>query len=392
MIKLLVFLVLSLLLSRNAYTEDAKELNDRCVRKGTLLFDKKVKLFTQSKENKKKAYVMYFGCNSSQSWYWQTAVENDFDIANEKAYSACLKGALEYGIKNCHLFSIGDKIVYGKDAALIIKIEDKLKKKLGKKKKSGNTFVHEYLLWDNLIFTKKSPTTFEKLIFNKEKNIGDITKRITRNSDWKTKKTFRSFNFTARFENDITVELFIEYEKDKKDFKKAEKEALFFSHMYGQMPNFLKTYNDKIFIHNDNEYDDGLGLWWVNYQEKAFHINVPRYKLKPSGNQQCNTSNSYHSHCAAVMAHELAHVIQQLTGVISPSKWSKVRKLDKKNYVSEYAMTNSREDFAESIIAWIAVRYKTDRIGESDLEKFNEFASNRFKLFDEMNFNIYPLN
>jgi len=389
--KILGIIVLGLLLSGNAYAEDINELNDSCVRKGTLLFDKKVKIFTQTKENKKKAYIMYFGCISSESWYWKTAVENDFDIANEKAYSGCLKGASGYGIKNCHLFSIGNKIVYGKDAALITKIEDKLKKKLGKKKKSGNAFVHEYLLWDNLIFTKKSPTTFEKLTFNKEKNVIDIVQRVKRTSNFKKKKTFRSFNFLAEFENDITVELFVEYEKDKKDFKKAEKEALFFSHMYGQMPNFLKTYNDKIFIHNDNGYDDGLGLWWVNYKEKAFHINVPRHKLKPSGNQQCNTSNSYHSHCAVVMAHELAHVIQQLTGVISPSKWLKVRKLDKKNYVSEYAQADSKEDFAESIIAWIAVRYKADRISKSDLEKFNEFALNRFKFFDELNFNLHPL-
>ena len=388
--KLLGIIILSLLLSGNAYAEEIKELNDSCVRKGTLLFDKKVKLYAQSKENKKKAYLMYFGCISSQKQYWQTAVENDFDTANEKANSGCLKGASEYGIKNCHLFSIGNKIVYGKDAALITKIEDKLKKKLGKKKKSGGVFVHEYLLWDNLIFTKKSPTTFEKLTFNKEKNL-NITKRVKRTDGFKKKKTFRSFNFTAVFENNITVELFVEYEKNKKDFKKAEKEALFFSHMYGQMPNFLKTYNKKIFIHNDNEYDDGLGLWWVNFNKAAFHINVPRYKLKPSGNQQCNTSNSYYSHCAITMAHELAHVIQELGGVISTSKWSKARKLDKKNYVSEYAMTDSKEDFAESIAAWIAVRYKTDMISKDDLEKFNEYASNRFKFFDELNFNMYPL-
>jgi hypothetical protein len=77
--------------------------------------------------------------------------------------------------------------------------------------------------------------------------------------------------------------------------------------------------------------------------------------------------------------------------VISPSKWAKARKLDKKKYASEYAKTNSNEDFAESVVAWIAVRYKSDRISESDLVKFNEFIPNRFKLFDEMNFNMHPL-
>ena len=388
--KLLGIIVLSLLLSGNAYAEEIKELNDNCVKKGTSVFNKDIKKFTKTKENKKKAYLMYFGCKSSLTWVWQSSVKNDFNIANKEAYSGCLKRASEYKIKNCYLFSIGDQIVYGKDAALITKIEDKIKKKLGKKKKSGGVFVHEYLLWDNLIFTKKSTTTFEKLTFNKEKNL-NITKRVKRTDGFKKKKTFRSFNFTAVFENNITVELFVEYEKNKKDFKKAEKEALFFSHMYGQMPNFLKTYNKKIFIHNDNEYDDGLGLWWVNFNKAAFHINVPRYKLKPSGNQQCNTSNSYYSHCAITMAHELAHVIQELGGVISTSKWSKARKLDKKNYVSEYAMTDSKEDFAESIAAWIAVRYKTDMINKDDLEKFNEYASNRFKFFDELSFNLYPM-
>ena len=29
---------------------------------------------------------------------------------------------------------------------------------------------------------------------------------------------------------------------------------------------------------------------------------------------------------------------------------------------------------------------------KSDLEKFNEFVPNRFKLFDEMNFNMYPIS
>ena len=82
--KILGIIVLGLLLSGNAYAEEIKELNDSCVRKGTLLFDKKVKIFTQTKENKKKAYFMYFGCTSSQNWYWKTAVDNDFDIAMKK--------------------------------------------------------------------------------------------------------------------------------------------------------------------------------------------------------------------------------------------------------------------------------------------------------------------
>jgi len=386
--KLLGIVVLGLLWCNVGFT---KELTDTCIRKGTKLFDEKVKVVAKSSTNKKNAFLMYFGCKGD-GWYWISEVGDDLDKTYEKGYSRCTQGASEYGIKKCHLFSIGDKIVYGQDAAFKTKIEEKLRKKLAKNKKSGaaGNYVHKFLLWDNAIFTKNNTTTFKKLKFNEEKNVPNITKRAVRNSNWKKKKTFRSFNFTAEYEEKILIEIFIEYEKDKKDFKKAEKDALFFAHMYGQMPSFLKTYNDKIYLHNDNEYDDGLGLWWVEYNQKEFHMNPPRIDLKPSGQHKC-TSGKQYSHCAVVMAHELAHVIQQLTGVISPAKWGKARKLDKKKYASEYAKTNSKEDFAESIVAWIAVRHKSDKISKSDLAKFNEFIPNRLKLFDEMNFNMRPL-
>ena len=235
-----------------------------------------------------------------------------------------------------------------------------------------------------------SPTTFKKLTFNEEKNIGNITKRTVRNSDWSKRKTFRSFSFTAEFEDNYTAKIFVEYEKGNKNFDKAEKEALFFSHMLGQMPYFLREHNDKIYVHNDNSYDDGIGLWWAQHNKRSFHINAPRKNLKPSGRQRCREVKLY-SGCAVVMVHELAHVIQDLTGIISPSKWSKARKSDEKKYVSEYAKTNSREDFAESLTAWVVVRYKSDKISESDLKKFNEYIPNRLKMFDEMNFNMNPL-
>jgi len=376
-------------------SENAEELNKNCIKMGTTKFNERIKPAAKTREKKNQAYVMYFGCIDMNNWYWQTGIEDDLDKAKEIAHSKCVSKGAQW-INNCHLFSIGDKIVYG-DPALKTKVEEKLRKKLAKinksKKKSGaGSYVHKFLLWDNLIFSKKSPTTFKKLTFNKEKNIGQIIKRVKRNSDWSKKKTFRSFSFEAEFEDNITVEIFVEYEKDKKDFKKAEKEALFFSHMYGQMPHFLKDYNKKIYVHNDNEYDDGLGLWWVSYQKREFHINAPRVNLKPSGDQRCGEDTDRYSHCTVVMVHELAHIIQQLTGVISPSKWSKARKLDKKKYASEYSKQNSKEDFAESLTAWIAVRHKSDRISESDLKKFNEFIPNRLKLFDEMNFNMHPIS
>ena len=150
--------------------------------------------------------------------------------------------------------------------------------------------------------------------------------------------------------------------------------------MYGQMPDFLKTYNNKIYIHNDFAEKKGTGNAWVMHKKLEFHTNLIN----------CQNFLGY-SRCAVIMVHELGHVIEKLTKVISPSEWQKARKLDKKKYASKYAKKNSKEDFAESIAAWIAVRYKTDMISKDDIIKINQFIPNRLKFFDELNFNMHPL-
>jgi len=359
---------------------NAKPLTESCIRKGTKLFAAKKGPKLYAKKNKKKAVVMYLGCKSSATWGYAWQGLDDFDKAKEKSFNKCLVNIAGKGIKNCALFSIGDKIVYGKDAAFRAEIEEKLNKQSLKNKKRNINYAQEYLLWNNKVFSKKDSTTFKKLTFKKEKNISDVNKRINYSANWKTKKLFRAYSFSAEYEDNITVEVLIEYEKDKKDFKKAEEKALFYSKMYGQMPDFLKTYNKKIYIHNDFAEKNGSGNAWVMHKKLEFHTNLIN----------CQNYLGY-SRCAVIMVHELGHVIEKLTGVISPSKWQKARNLDKQKYASKYAKKNSHEDFAESITAWIAVRYKSDGINKSDLTKFNEFIPNRLKFFDELNFNMHPL-
>ena len=489
----------------------AAPLNKRCVKRGTLLFTKEVKPYVQ--KNKNSAVVMYLGCKSYDTWGYSWQGGDDFDKIKEKSFSKCLGSVEKHGIKNCHLFSIGNKIVYGKDTAFRAKVEketqlkltskenniakqvenfvameqfanpkvwdvscynrakeifkkdikpkvsaknvmtffmgcskdgqwswnywtgddldvdakvgyekcliyaasknsikdcylfsiDKLivwnkdkdikfKNKLNKKylakavkKKKSINYVHKHLLTENIIFTKKDLTTFKKLTFNKEK-IKSTVKKIKRKGDWNTEKKFRSFGFTAEYEDNISIEILVEYKENKKNFKKAKKEALLFANMYGQMPHFLKEYNNAIYIHNDWSFDYG-GLWWAYFKEKEFHINESR---KKNGDVKCQSIKNY-SKCAVTMVHELGHVIHKLTGVISPSKWGEARKLDKKKYCSEYSKKNNNEDFAESIVCWLTVRYKSDRISKSDLKKFKKFIPNRLEFFDQVNFKVNPL-
>ena len=256
--------------------------------------------------------------------------------------------------------------------------EWKYDQQIGGENTSTVNYVLNYALSYGNNFTKQSPTTFKKLTFNKERTVntlkGDKLSDLKRNK----KKKFKSFQFTAEYEENFTVEIFVEHQDDEKNLKRAEEQAFKYANMFGQMPHFLKIYTDKIYVHKDEGKD--TGMWWAQSRKREFHIKRSR----------CNVSHRY-SDCAVVMLHELAHIIQDLTGVISPSKWLEAKKLDNKKYCSKYAKTNNWEDFAESLVCWVGVRYKSDQLSKNDLEKIKEYIPNRLKFFDEMNFNVYPL-
>jgi len=340
--------------------------------------------------------VTYVGCNKYyDDWSYDYSTYPDIDIAHELAYDGCVTNEMKkYKLTGCHLFSIDDVIVWGKDAAFIKKLEKRLTKKL--KLRPALPWVYNIASQaadlrvkldesTKYIFSSTSPSTLKKLIFKKKKNIPNIQKgeKYSQIIAGKGKKLFRSFNFVAEYEDDIKVEFFIEYEKDKEDFEKAKKDAEYFSNMYGQMPHFLKRYNKKIYVHEARGKDDGT--WWVDgdLSKRGFHIN-----RSTCGHR---LSKINYSKCAVIMVHELAHVIHKDTGIISPSKWLKAKKLDNKKYCSKYAKKNNFEDFAESLVCWVFVNHKKNMIKPVNRIKIYKFIPNRLKFFDEMNFNIYPL-
>ena len=87
------------------------------------------------KVNKSKGvFVTYVGCNKYyDDWSWEYSLNIDIDAAHQKAYNSCAENEKpKYNLTGCHLFSINDVIVWGKDAAFVAKVEKEIEREIAK--------------------------------------------------------------------------------------------------------------------------------------------------------------------------------------------------------------------------------------------------------------------
>lgn len=368
------------------------------------------------KVNKDKGiFVTYVGCNKYyDDWSWEYSFDSNIDAAHNNAYYRCKTNEIpKYNLTGCHLFSIDDVIVWGKDAAFVAKIEKEAKAKLITKiakKQSKNAeqvyigeFAYKYLFVNRDVFQRYDPSTLKKLTFKKKRNVR-TTEPVGRKTSKKESlrwivKNFKGYSYIAEYEDNIKIEIFIETTKELKKMGKetemnvAEKKAQYFANIFGQMPHFIKTVNRKIYVHRYKPENSKLPAGWAPWKNK---ISSKEFHVFERGGTQCggyfnNTDEDFcYDDIARLMLHELAHVVKGYTKIITPSKWIKAKNTDKK-YCSEYAMYNDDEDFAESLVCWIALRYKSHRLQQGYAKRAKNFIENRLKFFDELNLNVYPL-
>ena len=362
-------------------------------------------------DKNKGTFVTYIGCNKNYNdWGWWDSTNFDLDKAHTKAYHGCVSDQMpKYNLTGCHLFSINDVIVWGKDLAFVAKLEKEVSN--FDNNKYLKIFESKKYLFRNpyngsIVFKKDDPSTLKKITFKKKRNIRtEIGVGKWRDGRWYLRyvpKNHKSFSFVAEYEDNIKLEIFIEYNqelmKEKKfadnEMIKAEKKAKYFAKMFGQMPHFLKKYTNKIFIHRYNGKGKDLKGAWAPWKKKEFHLTETRcgdnYYLELSSYQMIQSGSKKYNECAGTVLHEIAHLVHRNTNVISPSKWMKMKKADK-HFCTKYAMTNGQEDFAESVMCWVGVRYKSDRMSKKDVMVINKFMKNRIKFFDELNLNAHPL-
>ena len=216
------------------------------------------------------------------------------------------------------------------------------------------------------VINSNDPTTFQELIFIGQDNREMFDRR--KGGRWITKKVFL---FSAIYEDRI-----IEFQVNP-EFKNSDnafKEAIFYAEAIGRLPNFLLTNVKTVWIHKGNK------SWGGGNENFLIHTGRSKEYISLDIVEE-------------VFIHEGGHTSLDWNwnGIINKTKWQKAKRKDKK-YISDYAQKFSgSEDVAESILPWIAVRYRLERISKKDAEIILKTIPNRLKLFDEQNFNMYPL-
>ena len=205
----------------------------------------------------------------------------------------------------------------------------------------------------NNLINKKDPTNFRKL-----RNLG-----VKKRSTWDNRK-YDAFVFRAAYDRSHNIEIRVHI-----NFKtKARGYAMKYAKMAGQIPNFLRRYMRTITIFEENPEGGPPAYAWGN--NITFHTNS--FTQGTCGEE--------------ILMHEAAHNTLDYwksSGQIRKSKWQKAAKEDK-FYITNYAKSKpKREDIAETIVPWIAVRCKSDRIKKQDYKKIMEGIPNRLKVLDE---------
>ena len=243
----------------------------------------------------------------------------------------------------------------------------------------SDKFMYNYMypIVKNIV-NKNDPTTYEDVKFIKKETRATWDKRY---GDSLYEASF--YVFDAKFQLGNNVKVFINSEFQTHE--KIAEIALKYSKMLGQLPVFLKKEVRWIIIHGPwKDKSKCTCMWYADPRypdNRGFYIHTEMVKEKEE---------------QEVAIHEAAHLAVDTLyyGTKNHSIWTDAQLKDS-IFITKYAKKNpNREDIAESIVAWIAVRCKKDRIIKSAYKKIIKNIPNRIKIFDNYIFNnmsTYPL-
>ena len=151
----------------------------------------------------------------------------------------------------------------------------------------------------------------------------------------------------------------------------AMEQAALYGRYVGQLPAALRRDVDALWIHQGTE------LFGGGNRSILIHTGQTALYLADGVLEE-------------TLIHEAAHSSLDADHAASGG-WLAAQAADP-TFISTYARDNpTREDIAESVLMWLAVRYQRDRISDLDADRTTAAIPNRLAYFDAQNLDLRPL-
>lgn len=222
---------------------------------------------------------------------------------------------------------------------------------------SGTIFI------DPDIITAADPSSFDALSYAGQDARTVFDRRV---NSW---VTIDAFLFDATFDDGLTTEIQVNPEFGAAAAARVEAEK--YAAVIGRMPTVLRRDIDAVWIHQ--------GTQPLGGGNRSVLIHIGQAELYAADGI-----------LEEALAHEASHTSLDAAHA-SASGWAAARDADGR-FISTYARDHPvREDVAETFVAWLAVRHRSDRISPSIARTIRQTIPNRIAYLDAQPFEMHPI-
>jgi hypothetical protein len=213
------------------------------------------------------------------------------------------------------------------------------------------------------IITAADPTAYLGIVSTGQANRTMYDRRV---DDW---ITVNAYLFEATYFEGFVVEVQVNPEFGSQAAALVEAEK--YAEVIGRIPTALRMDVETVWIHK------GFEAFGGGNNNILIHVDAAEYEMERGRLEE-------------TMLHEGAHASLDTAHALAPG-WLAAQSADGR-FISTYAEDNpDTEDIAESIVAYVAVRYRSDRISEPLEEFIWLFMPNRLDYFDSLGLAMYPI-
>jgi hypothetical protein len=213
------------------------------------------------------------------------------------------------------------------------------------------------------IITASDPTTFQAL---SPKGQGNRTMFDRRANAF---VQFQAYLFDATFSDGLSAEIQVNPEFGSSEAARVEAEK--YAIVIGRIPKALRIDVLTVWIHK------GMEPFGGGNNNLLIHVGQGDAYIADGILEE-------------TFVHEAAHTSLDAAHAASAG-WLSAQAKDV-NFISTYARDNpTREDVAESVLPWLAVRYRASRISPAQITKIQRAIPNRLAYFDSLNLVVLPV-